>query len=104
MCDEMTTKFQRLSDELISELQQRDVVVSEMDSKNRFISSILKVQNLRHSVRSGVNGSGIDMVLRNRSRPWSTKAREEKQSGKVDIEASLMFNADAVVWSGNARV
>ena len=59
-CEEMTSKFQRLSDELISELQQRDLVVHEMDTKNRFISAMLKVQNLRHNNRTGVNGSSTN--------------------------------------------
>ena len=35
MCDEMTSKFSRLSDELLTNLQSRDVLAGEMEAKNR---------------------------------------------------------------------
>jgi len=79
MCVEMRTKFQRLSELLISELQQRDQLVHEMDVRNRFISAMLRVQNRRHGL--GVNGS-TDGLLRGRARTWTTKSREERYSGK----------------------
>lgn len=81
MCVEMRTKFQRLSELLISELQQRDQLVHEMDVRNRFISAMLRVQNRRHGL--GVNGS-TDGLLRGRARTWTTKSREERYSGKVE--------------------
>lgn len=81
MCVEMRTKFQRLSELLISELQQRDQLVHEMDVRNRFISAMLRVQNRRHGL--GVNGS-TDGLLRGRARTWTTKNREERYSGKVE--------------------
>ena len=79
MADEMSNKFARLSDVLVSELQQRDVLVLEMETRNHFISTMLKVQNMRHTHR--VDGS-MDGV-RNRSRTWALKPKEEKYSGKV---------------------
>ena len=83
MCVEMRTKFQRLSELLISELQQRDQLVHEMDVRNRFISAMLRVQNRRHGL--GVNGT--DGLLRGRARTWTTKSREERYSGKVGCVA-----------------
>ena len=76
MYDEMSGKFKRLSDILITDLQQRDATAHEVNTKNRFIAALLKVQNLRHS--QGVNGS-MD-GLRSRPRPWTTKGREEKHT------------------------
>ena len=35
MCDEMASKFSRLSDELLTSLQLRDVMAGEMEAKNR---------------------------------------------------------------------
>ena len=37
MCDEMTSKFSRLSAELLTGLQARDILAGEMEAKNRFI-------------------------------------------------------------------
>lgn len=36
MCDEMTSKFSRLSAELLAGLQARDVLAGEMEAKNRY--------------------------------------------------------------------
>ena len=35
MCDEMASKFSRLSDELLTSLHLRDVMAGEMEAKNR---------------------------------------------------------------------
>ena len=82
MRDEMSSKFTRLSDTLITDLQQRDVLIQQLDTKNRFVSALLKVQGLRHTM--DVSGS-IDGT---RGRAWTqltrtTKGKEEKNSGKV---------------------
>lgn len=37
MCDEMASKFSRLSEELLTNLQQRDVLAGEMEAKNRCV-------------------------------------------------------------------
>ena len=37
MCDEMTSKFSRLSAELLTGLQARDILAGEMEAKNRYI-------------------------------------------------------------------
>ena len=37
MAGEMTDKFNRLSEELIANLQLRDILVGEMEAKNRYI-------------------------------------------------------------------
>lgn len=83
MRDEMASKFTRLSDTLIIELQQRDVFIQQMAAKNRFVSALLKVQGMKHSM--GVSGS-VDGARG--SRPWTQlawagKGKEEKNSGKV---------------------
>lgn len=41
MCDEMTSKFSRLSEELLTSLQQRDVMAGEMEAKNRCVKTTL---------------------------------------------------------------
>lgn len=86
MCEEMTSKCTRLSDILVSELQERDVIVHKMEAKNRFISALLKVQNLRHNL--GQNGS-VNGTARSRARTWTSKGREERNSGKVMSLCSL---------------
>ena len=103
MCDEMSSKCTNLSEELVEELQQRDFLVHQMELKNRFISTMLKVQNLRHaaatSVTAGSGGSngggggggGGGGEGGGRGRSWSMRSsvrtamkhREEKASGKV---------------------
>ena len=88
MRDEMASKFTRLSDTLITELQERDILIQQMAAKNRFVSALLKVQGLRHSM--DVSGS-IDGA---RGRPWSqltraAKGKEEKNSGKVCYTIAL---------------
>ena len=37
MCDEMTSKFSRLSAELLTGLQARDILAGEMEAKNRYV-------------------------------------------------------------------
>lgn len=82
MRDEMASKFTRLSDTLIIELQQRDVFIQQMAAKNRFVSALLKVQGMKHSM--GVSGS-VDGARGNRpwtQLAWAGKGKEEKNSGK----------------------
>ena len=112
MCVEMRTKFQRLSELLISELQQRDQQVHEMDVRNRFISAMLRVQNRRHGF--GVNGS-MDGLLRGRSRTRTIKSKEERYSGKVGsvtdqksraelpLDADCPLDSDPFSYSSSCR-
>lgn len=51
MRDELVSKVQKLSNELITALQIRDMVVVESDTKNKFIAALLKVQNRRHTLQ-----------------------------------------------------
>ena len=43
MCDEMTGKFSRLSEELLTSLKTRDVLAGEMEAKNRY-SQLVKTK------------------------------------------------------------
>ena len=49
MCDEMTSKFSRLSAELLTSLQTRDILAGEMEAKNRY-------SFIRDSYREGSKG------------------------------------------------
>lgn len=91
MLSEMESKFGRLSEVLITELQQRDLMASQLDTKNGFIAALLRVQTLKHL--SSITTSDNTMKgLRSRSRTWSlsssgkaAKPPEEKSSGKVRV-------------------
>ena len=39
MCHEMESKFSRLSEELLTNLQLRDVMAGEMEAKNRYTTN-----------------------------------------------------------------
>ena len=54
MRDEMSTKVNNQSDELISLLQTRDTLIRETDTKNKFIVALLRVQDRKHA---SINGS-----------------------------------------------
>jgi len=50
MCEEMTTKFSRLSEVLIKELQERDILVRDLEARNQFVASLMKVEGKKKAV------------------------------------------------------
>ena len=86
MHSEMKEKFSKLSEVLIEELQHRDMMASQLDTKNNFIAALLRVQTLKHT--SSVATADPVKSLRSRARSLSSSMRqtsEEKSSGKVGI-------------------
>ena len=72
MRDEMATKVTKQSDELITLLQKRDVLLLEADAKNKFIVAFLRVQGSKHALQqSGGGGGGISTVGGDEGRPSS---------------------------------
>ena len=58
MRDEMATKVTKQSDELITLLQTRDVLLLETDAKNKFIAAFLRVQGSKHALQQSGGGGG----------------------------------------------
>lgn len=50
MHEEMTAKFTRLSEELIKELQERDILVRDQEVRNQFVASLMKVEGKKKAV------------------------------------------------------
>lgn len=50
MCEEMTAKFCRLSEVLIKELQERDILVRDLEVRNQFVASLMKVEGKKKAV------------------------------------------------------
>ena len=50
MCKEMTAKFSRLSEDLIRELQERDVLIRDQEVRNQFVASLMKVEGKKKAV------------------------------------------------------
>ena len=50
MCKEMTAKFLRLSEDLIKELQKRDVLIRDQEVRNQFVASLMKVEGKKKAV------------------------------------------------------
>ena len=48
MKEEMSEKFQHLSEVLVKELQERDQMIHSLNVKNTFVSALLKVQSIRY--------------------------------------------------------
>ena len=73
MRDEMATKVTKQSDELITLLQKRDVLLLEADAKNKFIAAFLRVQGSKHALQQsgGGGGGGISAVGGDEGRPSS---------------------------------
>ncbi len=81
MVQEMDEKFTHLSDLLVSDLEKRDRLITEINIKNKFISAMLRVQSLRHS-NSLASGYVLDTIARHKLR---TKTSEDKVNGKVSF-------------------
>jgi hypothetical protein len=88
MCDEMTSKFSRLSAELLTSLQARDALAGEMEAKNRFVSALLRVQQLRLS--QDVNG-GSGEAGRGRQWTWSHKKRDDEPSASTYLQTVIPY-------------
>lgn len=66
MCDEMASKFSRLSEELLTNLQQRDVLAGEMEAKNRCVRKYhpsigphtLCISRLKNTLSGFIQGAG----------------------------------------------
>lgn len=109
MRDEMLAKVNKQSEELISLLQSRDILIRETDTKNKFIAALLRVQDQKHaslngsistsgssiasshSVAAGVNqnggGSGTESRPRHRRMPSDPKRAlptEAKRTGSSE--------------------
>jgi hypothetical protein len=78
MCHEMESKFSRLSEELLTNLQLRDVMAGEMEAKNRFVSALLRVQQLLHT--QYLNG-GSGEAGRGKQWVWSHRKRDDEPAG-----------------------
>ncbi len=63
MNNEMTSKVTKLSNELVSLLQTRDVLQLETVAKNRFIQAMLRVQESKHAMQNTGGPGGIDSSL-----------------------------------------
>ena len=50
MCIEMSAKFSRLSEELVRELQERDILVRDQEVRNQFVASLMKVESKKKAV------------------------------------------------------
>ena len=50
MHDEMAEKVSSLSDDLIKELQQRDVLVRDLEVRNQFVAMLMKVEGKKKAV------------------------------------------------------
>jgi len=50
MHDEMAEKFSSLSDVLVKELQQRDILVRDLEVRNQFVAMLMKVEGKKKSV------------------------------------------------------
>lgn len=50
MYEEMTAKFSRLSEDLIKELQERDILVRDQEVRNQFVASLMKVETKKKAV------------------------------------------------------
>ena len=46
----MTEKFSRLSEDLIKELQKRDVLIRDQEVRNQFVASLMKVEGKKKAV------------------------------------------------------
>lgn len=50
MHEEMSAKFTRLSEDLIKELQKRDILVRDQEVRNQFVASLMKVEGKKKAV------------------------------------------------------
>lgn len=46
----MAEKFSRLSEDLIKELQERDVLIRDQEVRNQFVASLMKVEGKKKAV------------------------------------------------------
>lgn len=70
MRDELAAKVKKLSNDLVTALQIRDMVLVESDTKNKFIAALLRVKDRRHSLRNQ-HQEASSGGLRSWSRPRS---------------------------------
>jgi len=71
MHDEMAEKFSSLSDVLIKELQQRDILVRDLEVRNQFVAMLMKVEGKKKAVNqakaqaaANSSSSGKRLVLK----------------------------------------
>ena len=71
MRDELAAKVKKLSNDLITALQIRDVVLVESDTKNKFIAALLRVKDRKHALTKQHHETASSGGLRSWSRPRS---------------------------------
>lgn len=101
MVEEMTAKFSRLSEELIVELQKRDILVRDQEVRNQFVASLLKVEGKKKAVSqakaqaaANPTSSSKRLVLKAKS---TLKKKQESSSDiisqcKVSLFTSFIFS------------
>lgn len=82
MSQEMEKKFNHLSELLVLDLQVRDKLVTELSVKNKFISAILRVKSLKHTLSGGMDSAGRPRSRSTRSKPIEDRVNE-KVSGII---------------------
>ena len=58
MHEDLAAKCKRDFEELIAQLEERDVLVQEAEIKNKFVAAHLKVHNMRHSYEQAIKHRG----------------------------------------------
>ena len=80
---EMESKFTHMSEVLISDLTHRDKLIFELSVKNKLISALLQVQELRHSNLLPNRTSKLESVGRVLHVAPKSKVNEEKTNSHV---------------------
>ena len=96
MRDEINSKIHRVSSEMVTALQRRDVLLLEVSTKNKFIAALLKVKDRKHAMETGMSYSAERTRGRSRSSvnlSWSklmhrTTSQEAKTSDLVGWKES----------------
>jgi hypothetical protein len=105
MRDEMASKVAKHSDSLITSLQQRDVLVRETDTKNKFIAALLRVQDRKHaSVTSSLSSASVE------ERASDERLDEDKRSRSHSRRLSQSFShtlskglSQSLAWAKSKR-
>lgn len=58
----MTTKFTRMSEMLIKELQERDILVRDQEVRNQFVASLMKVEGKKKAVSQARAQAAVDQT------------------------------------------
>lgn len=109
MRDEMNSKIHRVSSDMVTALQRRDVILVEVDAKNRFIAALLKVKDRKHAMETGVSaerarGRNRSLSL-NVNLSWSklrhrSSGEENKSSdmvGQIAVQVTILCGCVADV-------